>query len=169
MYEVPALVSSNALHYYNTINNYHHNWINHSPFTSCQQHMIVTRLPVTNRGMVFTCTMLAGMLAKAFVWSMSFTRTIKGQLFCHSRSISVVSSQCVVCTLQTCGLCLCNTCSYSPIWHSHPWCKEQDSSQGANDLEGWVCTVAQKGHTCKLKVLLQIKNSACKLKIVHAN
>ena len=31
------------------------------------------------------------------------------------------------------------------------------------------CTVAQKGHTCKLKMLLQIKNSTCKLKIVHAN
>ena len=30
-------------------------------------------------------------------------------------------------------------------------------------------TVAQKGHTCKLKMLLQIKNSTCKLKIVHAN
>ena len=29
--------------------------------------------------------------------------------------------------------------------------------------------VAQKGHTCKLKMLLQIKNSTCKLKIVHAN
>jgi len=26
--------------------------------------------------------------------------------------------------------------------------------------------VAQKGHTCKLKMLLQIKNSTCKLKIV---
>ena len=45
-----------------------------------------------------------------------------------------------------------------------------------------VCTVAQKGHTCKLKMLLQtknftrklkmllqIKNRTCKLKIVHAN
>ena len=31
------------------------------------------------------------------------------------------------------------------------------------------CTVAQKGHTCKLKMLLQIKNSTCKLKIVRAN
>ena len=43
-------------------------------------------------------------------------------------------------------------------------------------------TVAQKGHicklkmllqtknfTCKLKMLLQIKNRTCKLKIVHAN
>ena len=43
-------------------------------------------------------------------------------------------------------------------------------------------TVAQKGHTCKLKTLLQtknftcklkmlrqMKNSTCKLKIVHAN
>ena len=30
-------------------------------------------------------------------------------------------------------------------------------------------TVAQKGHTCKLKMLLQIKNSTCKLKIVRAN
>ena len=30
-------------------------------------------------------------------------------------------------------------------------------------------TLAQKGHTCKLKMLLQIKNSTCKLKIVHAN
>ena len=29
--------------------------------------------------------------------------------------------------------------------------------------------VAQKGRTCKLKMLLQIKNSTCKLKIVHAN
>ena len=27
----------------------------------------------------------------------------------------------------------------------------------------------KKGHTCKLKMLLQIKNSTCKLKIVHAN
>ena len=31
------------------------------------------------------------------------------------------------------------------------------------------CTVAQKSHTCKLKMLLQIKNSTGKLKIVHAN
>ena len=32
-------------------------------------------------------------------------------------------------------------------------------------------TLAQKGHTCKLKMLLKIKNSTCKklLKIVHAN
>ena len=30
-------------------------------------------------------------------------------------------------------------------------------------------TVAQKSHTCKLKMLLQIKNSGCKLKIVRAN
>ena len=29
--------------------------------------------------------------------------------------------------------------------------------------------VAQEGHTCKLKMLLEIKNSTCKLKIVHAN
>ena len=29
--------------------------------------------------------------------------------------------------------------------------------------------VAQKGHTCKLKMLLQIKNRTCKLKIVHAD
>ena len=36
----------------------------------------------------------------------------------------------------------------------------------ANDV---TCMVAQKGHTCKLKMLLQIKNSTCKLKIVHAN
>ena len=27
--------------------------------------------------------------------------------------------------------------------------------------------VAQKDHTCKLKMLLQIKNRTCKLKIVH--
>ena len=33
----------------------------------------------------------------------------------------------------------------------------------------WKATVAQKGHRCKLKMLLQIKNSTCKLKIVHAN
>ena len=37
------------------------------------------------------------------------------------------------------------------------------------DLNVLKCTVAQKGHTCKLKMLLQIKNSTCKLKIVHAN
>ena len=30
-------------------------------------------------------------------------------------------------------------------------------------------TVAQKGHTWKLKILLQIKNSTCKLKILPAN
>ena len=30
-------------------------------------------------------------------------------------------------------------------------------------------TVAQKGHTCKLKMLLQTKNFTCKLKIGHAN
>ena len=35
--------------------------------------------------------------------------------------------------------------------------------------QGRVTTVAQKGHTCKLKMLLQIKNSACKLKIVQPN
>ena len=34
---------------------------------------------------------------------------------------------------------------------------------------GVYSTVAKKGHTCKLKMLLQIKNSTCKLKIVHAN
>ena len=28
-----------------------------------------------------------------------------------------------------------------------------------------VCTVAQKGHTCKLKMLLQTKNFTCKLKM----
>ena len=33
----------------------------------------------------------------------------------------------------------------------------------------YSATVAHKGHTCKLKMLLQIKNSTCKLKIVHAN
>ena len=32
-----------------------------------------------------------------------------------------------------------------------------------------IHTVAQKGHTCKLKMLLQTKNFTCKLKIVHAN
>ena len=37
------------------------------------------------------------------------------------------------------------------------------------DLNVLICTVAQKGHTCKLKMLLQIENSTCKLKIVHAN
>ena len=37
------------------------------------------------------------------------------------------------------------------------------SSQTAQSM------VAQKGHTCKLKMLLQIKYSTCKLKIVHAN
>ena len=37
------------------------------------------------------------------------------------------------------------------------------------DFNVLKCTVAQKGHTCKLKMLLQIKNSTCKLKIVHAN
>ena len=49
-------------------------------------------------------------------------------------------------------------------------------------LSAYEPTVAQKGHTCKLKMLLQtknltcklkmllqIKNSTCKLKIVHAN
>ena len=42
-------------------------------------------------------------------------------------------------------------------------------------FHGWrrciepVTTVAQKGHTCKLKMLLQIKTFTCKLKIVHAN
>ena len=30
------------------------------------------------------------------------------------------------------------------------------------------CTVDHKGHTCKLKMLLQIKNRTFKLKIVHA-
>ena len=30
-------------------------------------------------------------------------------------------------------------------------------------------TVAQKGHTCKLKMLLQTKNFTCKLKIGQAN
>ena len=34
---------------------------------------------------------------------------------------------------------------------------------------GQISTVAQKGHTCKSKMLLQIKNRTCKLKIVHAN
>ena len=29
-----------------------------------------------------------------------------------------------------------------------------------------IRTVAQKGHTCKFKMLLQIKNSTCKPKIV---
>ena len=28
------------------------------------------------------------------------------------------------------------------------------------------CTVAQKGHTCKLKMLLQTKNFTCKLKML---
>ena len=37
------------------------------------------------------------------------------------------------------------------------------------DLNVLICTVAQKGHTCKLKMLLQIKNRTCKLKIGHAN
>ena len=40
------------------------------------------------------------------------------------------------------------------------------------NIFAWVetgCTVAQKGRTCKLKMLLRIKNSTCKLKIVHAN
>ena len=37
------------------------------------------------------------------------------------------------------------------------------------DLNVLKCTVAQKGHTCKLKMLLQTKNFTCKLKIVHAN
>ena len=32
-----------------------------------------------------------------------------------------------------------------------------------------VFTVAQKGHTCKLKMLLQTKNFTCKSKIGHAN
>ena len=32
-----------------------------------------------------------------------------------------------------------------------------------------VFTVAQKGHTCKLKMLLQTKNFTCKSKITHAN
>ena len=30
-------------------------------------------------------------------------------------------------------------------------------------------TVAQKGHICKLEMLLQIKNSTCKLKVLPAN
>ena len=34
---------------------------------------------------------------------------------------------------------------------------------------GLFYTVAQKGHTCKLKMLLQTKNFTCKLKIGHAN
>ena len=37
------------------------------------------------------------------------------------------------------------------------------------DLNVLICTVAQKGHTCKSKMLLQIENSTCKLKIVHSN
>ena len=36
-------------------------------------------------------------------------------------------------------------------------------------MQSKLGTVAQKGHTCKLKMLLQIKNSKCKLEIVHAN
>ena len=59
-------------------------------------------------------------------------------------------------------------------------------SYGNNDkalFENYpISTVAQKGHTCKLKMLLQtknftpklkmllqIKNRTCKLKIAHAN
>ena len=32
-----------------------------------------------------------------------------------------------------------------------------------------ISTVAQKGHTCKLKMLLETKNFTCKLKIVHVD
>ena len=38
-----------------------------------------------------------------------------------------------------------------------------------HDLDTRRSTVAQKGHTCKFKMLLQIKKSTCKLKRVHAN
>ena len=34
---------------------------------------------------------------------------------------------------------------------------------------GLLATVAQKGHTCKLKMLVQIKSSTCRLKILPAN
>ena len=40
---------------------------------------------------------------------------------------------------------------------------------GISVTEAQMFTVAQKGHTCKLKMLLQTKNLTCKLKIVHAN
>ena len=32
--------------------------------------------------------------------------------------------------------------------------------------EYWLITVTQKGHTCKLKLLLQTKNFTCKLKML---
>ena len=50
-----------------------------------------------------------------------------------------------------------------------------DINKKAVWLNGLYCelvdlaTVAQKGHTCKLKMLLQTKNITCKLKTGHAN
>ena len=46
------------------------------------------------------------------------------------------------------------------------------ANAGPSSREDWFwlkCTVAQKGHTCKLKMLLRTKNFTCKLKIGHAN
>ena len=36
-------------------------------------------------------------------------------------------------------------------------------------LHAFLDISAQKGHTCRLKMLLQIKNCTCKLKILPAN